>query len=159
MTEYRYGPHTVYDIQYHMVWVTKYRYRILTGEIGTRLRDVIRQICMTRDVTILKGHVSADHVHVLLSAPPSLSPSHLAQSLKGKSSRLLQLEYPTLRKRYWGRHLWARGFFCATVGAVTEKMVKAYIDQQERPSSDHFRVEGSDNASSGGLSHKSSSRL
>ena len=141
MVEYRKGPHTVYDIQYHLVWVTKYRYRILVGEIGTRVRDMIRQICMTREITILKGHVGADHVHLLVSAPPQIAVAKLVQSLKGKSSRLLQQEYPRLRKRYWGRHLWARGYFCATVGAVTTKMVKAYIDQQEIPPSDSFSVD------------------
>ena len=140
MAEYRKGSHTVYDIQYHLVWVTKYRYQILVGEIGTRARDLIRQICMTREVTILKGHVGADHVHLLVSAPPQIAPAKLVQSLKGKSSRLLQQEYPSLRKRYWGRHFWARGYFCATVGAVTDKMVKAYIDQQEIPPSDSFTV-------------------
>jgi putative transposase len=134
------------------VWTTKYRYRILTGEIGIRLRDLIRQICMSREVTILKGHVAPDHVHLLVSAPPHIAASNLAQSLKGKSSRLMQQEYPSLRKRYWGRHFWARGYFCATVGAVTDKMVKAYIDQQELPRSDSFRVEGADDAASGGLS-------
>ena len=144
MTEYRKGPHTVYDIQYHLVWVTKYRYRILVGEIGTRVRDLIRQICMTRDIAILKGHVGADHVHLLVSAPPQIAVSKLVQSLKGKSSRLLQQEYPSLRKRYWGRHLWARGYFCATVGAVTDKMVKAYIAQQEIPPSDSFSVDGAE---------------
>jgi len=141
MTEYRKGPHAVYDIQYHLVWVTKYRYRILVGEIGTRVRDLIRQICMTRDVTILKGHVSADHVHLLVSAPPQIAVAKLVQSLKGKSSRLLQQEYPSLQKRYWGRYLWSRGYFCASVGAVTDKMVKAYIDQQEIPPSDSFSVD------------------
>ena len=159
MPEYRRGPHTVYDIQYHLVWTTKYRYRILAGEIGTRLRDLIRQICMTREVVILKGHVAPDHVHLLVSAPPHIAASNLVQSLKGKSSRLMQQEHMSLRKRYWGRHLWARGFFCATVGAVTDKMVKAYIDQQEVPQSDNFRVDGSDNAASGGHSRKASSRL
>ena len=143
MAEYRRGPHTVYDIQNHLVWVTKYRHRILTGEIGARLRDLIRQICMTREVIILKGHVAADHVHLLASAPPQISVSNLVQSLKGKSSRIMQQDYPSLRKKYWGCHLWARGFFCATVGMVTDKMVKAYIDQQELPASDSFRVEGS----------------
>ena len=140
MAEYRKGPHTVYDIQYHLVWATKYRYRILVGEIGTRVRDLIRQICMTRDIMILKGHVGPDHVHLLVSCPPQIAVAKIVQSLKGKSSRLLQQEYPSLRKRYWGRHLWARGYFCATVGRVTDKMVKAYIDQQELPPSDSFSV-------------------
>ena len=151
MAEYRRGPHSVYDIQYHLVWTTKYRYRVMTDEIGHRVRDIIRQICMTRDVIILQGHVSPDHIHVLVSCPPQIAPSSLVQMLKGKSSRMLQQEYPHLRKRYWGQHMWARGYFCATVGAVTDKMVKAYIHQQEGPSSDGFRVEGSDRAASGGF--------
>ena len=154
MTEYRHGPHTVYDIQYHMVWTTKYRYRIMTGEIGMRAREVLRQICMAREITILKGHVAADHVHMLVSAPPQIAPSKLAQALKGKSSWTLQQEYPTLKKRFWGQHLWARGYFCATVGLVTDKMVKAYIDQQELPPTDTFRVEGADRQASGGFSRK-----
>jgi len=144
MAEYRRGPHTVYDIQYHLVWTTKYRYRILTGEVGERLRDLVRQVCMTREVRILRGHVSSDHVHVLVSCPPHLSVSTLMQLLKGKSSMVLQQEYPSLRKRYWGRHLWSRGYFCATVGVVTEAMVSAYIEQQETSSSDGFRMEGTD---------------
>lgn len=142
MAEYRRGPHSVYDVQYHLVWVTKYRHRILVGEIGTRVRDLIRQICMTREVMILKGHVSADHVHLLVSAPPQIAPAKLVQALKGKSSRLVQQEYPSLRRRYWGRHFWARGYFCATVGSVTAKMVKAYIDQQELPPTASFSVDG-----------------
>jgi len=71
MVDYRTGSHTVFDIKYHLVWVTKYRYSILVGDIGHRVRDLIRQICMTRDMTIIKGHVSPDHVHLLLSCPPN----------------------------------------------------------------------------------------
>ena len=140
MTDYRTGSHSVYDIKYHLVWVTKYRYGILTGEIGHRVRDLIRQICMTRDVVIIKGHVSPDHIHLLVSCPPHLSVSKLVQYVKGKSSRLLQQEYSQLRKRYWGQHLWARGYFCATTGTVTDEMVKAYIDQQARPPEDTFGI-------------------
>ena len=126
MAEYRKGPHTVYDIQYHLVWVTKYRYQILVGEIGTRARDLIRQICMTREVTILKGHVGADHVHLLVSAPPQIAPAKLVQSLKGKSSRLLQQEYPSLRKRYWGRHFWRRVFLCDRWGCYGQDGQSVY---------------------------------
>ena len=140
MVDYRTGSHTVFDIKYHLVWVTKYRYSILVGEIGHRVRDLIRQICMTRDITIIKGHVSPDHIHLLVSCPPNLSVSQIIQYIKGKSSRLLQQEYSQLHKQYWGRHLWARGYFCATTGTVTDEMVKAYIDQQDRPPEDTFRV-------------------
>jgi putative transposase len=109
MPEYRQGAHTVYDIKYHLVWVTKYRYQVLRGEIAERTRDLIRKICMARDIVILKGHVSRDHVHLLVSAPPRMSVARMMQYVKGKSSRMLQQEYPALRKRYWGQHLWARG--------------------------------------------------
>jgi putative transposase len=128
---YRKGAHTVHDIKYHLVWVTKYRYHVLQGEIARRARDIIRDICMQHDVIILKGHVSRDHVHLLVSAPPSLSVSDMMQYIKGKSSRKLQEEYPTLRKRYWGRHLWARGYFCASSGTVTDEMIATYIEHHE----------------------------
>jgi putative transposase len=79
MDNYRRGSHTVYDIKYHLVWVTKYRYRVLTGDIGLRVRDLIRQVCMSHEVEIIKGHVASDHVHLFVSAPPSLAVSKLVQ--------------------------------------------------------------------------------
>lgn len=142
MAEYRKGAHTVYDLKYHLVWVTKYRYHVLQGEIAVRARDLIRQICASREITIIKGRVGRDHVHLFVSAAPSLAVSKMLQYIKGKSSHLLQQEYPTLRKRYWGQHLWARGYFCASSGAVTEEMVKAYIEQQQVPPEDEFRIAG-----------------
>lgn len=130
--EYRKGPHTVYDVQYHFVWVSKYRYHVLTGEVAVRARELIRQTCEARNITVLGGHISKDHVHLHVSSPLELAPSKIAQYLKGRSSRLIQQEFPHLRKRYWGKHLWARGYFCASVGRVTEKMIAAYIEQQEK---------------------------
>ncbi len=129
---YRKGPHTVYDIQYHIVWTTKYRYPILKGEVALRARELIRQTAEARNITILSGHVSKDHIHIHISSPPELSPSKIAQYLKGRSSRLIQKEFPHLKKRYWGKHLWARGYFCASIGKVTTKMIKAYIAEQEK---------------------------
>jgi putative transposase len=82
-------------------------------------------------MTIVQGSIGKDHVHMLLSCPPSLSPSKIVQYLKGRSSRLLQDEYPELKKKYWGQHLWGRGYFCATVGSVTEETIKRYIENQE----------------------------
>ena len=139
--KYRKGPHTVYDIQYHFVWVTKYRYHILKGDVALRARELICQTCEARQITILAGHVSKDHIHLHVSSPPELVPSKIAQYVKGRSSRLIQQEFPHLRKRYWGKHVWARGYFCASVGQVTEKMIAAYIEQQEKaPSKDVFQV-------------------
>lgn len=130
MVDYRHSAHAVFDLKYHVVWTTKYRYKILRGEVAERARDLIRQICAAREVTIIRGAVSPDHVHMLLAAAPQLAPSKLVQFLKGRSSRMLQEEFPHLRKRYWGQHLWARGYFCASVGAVDERVIMAYIENQ-----------------------------
>ena len=130
MAEYRHSAHAIYDIKYHVIWITKYRYKILRGRIAERTRDLIRQICQAREVVIVRGAVSPDHIHMLLSAPPHLSPAKLVQYVKGRSSRRLQEEFPELWKRYWGQHLWARGYFCATVGAVDEKTIQEYIENQ-----------------------------
>ena len=140
MPEYRAGAHTVYDIKYHLVWVTKYRYHVLRGEVSERARDIIREICMSREINILKGHVARDHVHLMVSAPPHISVSKMMQYIKGRSSQKLQQEFPTLRKRYWGQHLWARGYFCASSGTVTDEMIKAYIEHQKAPPEDGFSV-------------------
>jgi len=130
MAEYRHSAHAVYDLKYHVVWITKYRYKILRGRLAERARDLIRQTCQARDVVIVRGAVSPDHVHMLLSAPPQLAPAQLVQFIKGRSSRKLQEEFPELRRKYWGQHLWARGYFCASVGAVDEQTIKQYIENQ-----------------------------
>ena len=129
--EYQSSGHAKYDIKYHVVWITKYRYKVLRGEVAERARELIRQTCEMREVQIVRGAVSADHVHMLVSAPPRLAPAKLVQYVKGRSSRRLQDEFPHLKKRYWGRHLWARGYFCATVGAVNEDTVREYIESQK----------------------------
>jgi len=131
MAEYRTSGHAIWDIKYHVVWITKYRYKMLRGEVAERARDLIRQICESREVRIVRGAISPDHVHMLVSSPPQLAPSKLVQYVKGRSSRRLQDEFPHLRKRYWGQHLWARGYFCATVGAVNEKTIREYIEGQK----------------------------
>ena len=141
MSEYRKGSHTVYDIQYHFVWVTKYRYHVLRGEVAERARELIRQSCMSRDIKVVRGRVSKDHIHILVSCPPTLSPAKVMQYLKGRSSQKLQEEFSHLKKRYWGQHLWARGYFCATVGAVTEEQIQEYIEKHEHESPDeNFRI-------------------
>lgn len=139
--EYRKGAHTVYDIQYHFVWATKYRYHILQGDVALRARELIRQTCEAREIMILGGHVSKDHVHLHVSCPPNLSPSKIVQYIKGRSSRLIQKEFPHLQKKYWGKHLWARGYFYGTIGKITENMIAAYIEQQDKASpEDVFKV-------------------
>jgi putative transposase len=127
---YRKTAHSVYDLKYHIVWITKYRKPILRGEIGKRVRELIRQTCASLDVYIVKGHVSKDHVHLLVSVPPDLAVSELVKRLKGRSSRLMLEEFGELRKVYWGRHLWARGYFVASSGNVTDEVIAEYIEKQ-----------------------------
>jgi len=142
MADYRHGSHTIHDIKYHIVWLTKYRYKVLTGKISQRLRELLIQGCNARGITIIEGSIGKDHVHMLMSCPTDLAPSQIVQYLKGRSSRLIQDEFPELRKRYWGQHLWARGYFCATVGSVTKETVQEYINSQfEQGDTNHLKIE------------------
>jgi putative transposase len=100
MEHYRKSSHTVYDIKYHIVWITKYRKPILTADIAHRVRDLIREICRANDVEIIKGHVSRDHVHIFVSMPPHISVSHLVKSIKGKTSRKMLMEYKALSRTH-----------------------------------------------------------
>lgn len=139
--EYQHGAHSVYDIKYHLIWVTKYRYHVLKGEVATRARELIRQTCMSRDVTIVQGSIGKDHVHMLVSCPPTIAAAKLVQYIKGRSSRMIQEEFPHLKKRYWGQHMWGRGYFCATVGTVTEEIIRQYIANQKMEDGDeNFKV-------------------
>ena len=141
MQQYKSGSHTRYDIKYHIVWITKYRRPVLEGSVAELTRDLIRQICMQNEVIILKGHVSKDHIHILVSSSPSLSISRLVHKLKGTSSYKLFQEYAHLRKQYWGQHLWARGYFVATTGTVTDEVIKEYIANQDKDlPDDDFRI-------------------
>ena len=92
----RKGSHTQYDIQYHIVWTTKYRYEVLTGKVAQRLRILLMQGCAARGITIIRGNITKNHVHMLVSCPPSMAPSKLIQYLKGRSSKILQEELPDL---------------------------------------------------------------
>jgi putative transposase len=141
---YRHGAHTVFEIHLHLVWTTKYRKPVLRGEIGVRVRELIRQVCRAEEVDILKGHVSRDHVHLFVSIPPQVTISRLVQRLKGKSSHTLLNEYSHLRKAFWGRHLWARGYFCCSSGNVTDEVIAKYIADQQHEEDADFRVEGED---------------
>ena len=96
------------------------------------MRDLIREICAHDDVLIIKGHVAKDHVHLFVSIPPQVTISRLVQRLKGKTAYKLLQEFPHLRKKFWGRHLWARGYFCCSSGNVTDEVIKAYIANQSQ---------------------------
>ena len=104
----------------------------------------MRRICTENKAEILSGSVSPDHVHLLVSIDPSVSVSNLLRQLKGKSSRLLQMEFSELNKKYWGQRMWARGYFVVSSGNVTTEMIKEYIKhhfENKEDTSDPFRVE------------------
>ena len=143
MENYRKSSHCTYDIKYHLVWITKYRKLVITGQIAVRTRELVRMIYHSNEVEILAGHVGSDHIHLLVSVPPHLSASKLVQYIKGNTSRKLQMEYKELNKQFWGQHLWARGYFVASSGNVTDEIIKAYIqnqDLQEKNTPDNFDI-------------------
>ena len=128
MSKYRRGSHTITRLTVHIVWVTKYRYKVLKGDIKIRCREIVRQDCETLEIEILKGVVSKDHVHLHIEYAPKLSLSAIVKQLKGRSSRLLQKEFPALKKRYWGRHFWATGYGAWSTGNITDEMVQKYLE-------------------------------
>ena len=132
----------MYACHYHFVFIPKYRKPVLRGDVGIEVRDLIREICRSEDIEILQGHIRPDHVHLLLSVPPHLAPSRVMQAIKGKTSHHLLAGHRKLRAEFWGRHLWARGYFVATSGQVTDDVIAEYIRLQgvEPQDDEHFRV-------------------
>ena len=123
----RRGSHSVYALQVHVVFITKYRRKLLRGEAQERCRDLVRQTCDALDVRILKGVVSADHVHLHLSYPAKLSVSDLVRRVKGRSARKLVQGYPSVRRRYGGG-FWGIGYGAWSTGAITDEMVNEYLE-------------------------------
>ena len=107
---YTSGSHTVFHHRYHIVWITKYRYKVLEGALRERIRTIIRQVCKELGVQIVSGVLSREHVHMFVEIPPHIAVSDFVRRVKGRSSHRVQMEFPDLRKRYWGRHFWARGY-------------------------------------------------
>ena len=127
MRRYRLSSHAKYDLKVHLVWCPKYRKRVLTGQVATRVRDLLRQIAAENELEIISGKVAADHVHMFISYRAHQNISRIVQWLKGTSSRVLLQEFPHLKKQYWGRHLWASGYFAVTSGTITDEMIKRRV--------------------------------
>jgi len=130
---YTRGSHTVFHHRYHIVWVPKYRYKVLHGEVRERVRDIVRQVCSEMGVTIIKGLLSRDHVHMFVEIPPHIAVSDFVQKAKGRSSRKIQQEFEHIRKRYWGQRFWARGYFCTTSGNITDDVIMQYLAYHTAP--------------------------
>ena len=131
MRHYRTGAHTKTDLKVHLVWIPKYRKRILLGQVSLRLREILRRICVEQNVTIISGKIAVDHVHMFIQYMPSLSISKCVQALKGASARILFSEFSHLRKAYWGSHFWGRGYLAVSSGNITDELIQKYIEEQE----------------------------
>jgi len=133
MIKNRKGSHTIYNLKVHLIWITKYRKRVLKGEIQKRCRELIRQTADANDIRILKGAVGAEHVHLHLSYPPKLSVSDMVRKLKGRSGRKLLLEYKDILKgTYWGGHFWGIGYGAWSTGNVTDEILKDYLENHNQ---------------------------
>jgi len=131
MGKYRRLSHAIYQCTYHVVWVPKYRFRVLTGAVADLVERDIRTLCEWKDVEVLELNVRVDHVHAVLSIPPKVSVSWFMGFLKGKLAIKVMKSYPGLRKKpYWGNHFWARGYFVSTVG-LNEDLIRRYVRYQE----------------------------
>lgn len=130
MQRYQKSAHVVYQCKYHFVWVPKYRYRIFDAKLREDIQEIIEQLCNWKGFVIIEGSIQADHVHLFLSVPPKYSPSEVMRILKGKSAARIMKRHKELRKKYWGMHMWARGYFVSTVG-VDEQTIRKYIAEQE----------------------------
>jgi putative transposase len=122
------------------VWITKYRKKILTGDVALKLREIVREICASESVEIIRGSVSSDYVHLFVSIAPKVTISRLVQKLKGSTSHKLMMTFPSLQKQYWGRHMWARGYFCCSSGNITDEIIKNYIENQH-DSDEEFKID------------------
>lgn len=120
--------HVTYKISYHFVWCPKYRKSILTGAIATFVESEIRRLCESNGWTIGTLTIQEDHVHVVIGAFPSVSPSLIANTLKGITARQIFKQYPEVKKQIWGGSFWSRSYYVGTVGDMNEETVKTYIE-------------------------------
>jgi putative transposase len=142
MRPYKLGAHTKTDLKLHLIWIPKFRKRVLSGPVAIRARDLLRQIALENEIEIISGQVSIDHIHMFISHHLTQNISKIVQWLKGISSRMLLSEFPHLKKQFWGKHLWARGYLAVSLGNITDEMIQQYIEEQEEePVVDYSRFQ------------------
>ena len=135
--------HSIYECKYHIVFCPKYRYRILKDGIGEYAKQQeVYQLCKQKEqVEILELNVQVDHIHLIVSIPPKYAVSEFMGYVKGKMALRLIQQYESLGRRYWGRHLWARGYCVSTIGLDEEKIMK-YVQWQEKQEKQTEAVQG-----------------
>ena len=128
---------TKYNCTYHIVFIPKYRRKVMYGKMGKEIGEILSMICKITEIELIKGGVCLNHVHLYVSIPPKMSVSEVMSKLQGKSALMIFDRHPEYRDKY-GRHFWARGYYAETIGQVNEEMIKKYIEEQEECS----RIEG-----------------
>ena len=122
--------HTKYNCTYHVVFIPKYRRKVMMGQLRSEVAEIIKKVCELVGVQLIRGGVCKDHVHLYLSVAPKMSISTVMSKIKGKSALMIFDRHPEMRGKL-GRHFWARGYYVETVGNVNEEAIKEYIRLQE----------------------------
>jgi len=130
MSSYNTGAHTTHRLKYHLVWLPKYRKRVLRGKLAKRLYELLNQCAEVNGWVIVELNIQVDHVHMLVQLKPNLSIAKSVQLFKGGSSKKIREEFPELEEFLWGDSFWADGYFAETVGQITESRLKQYIQNQ-----------------------------
>lgn len=124
------GSHTKHRHMFHIVWIPKYRKRVLRGKIAQRIEKLLRECADVNKWEIHELNVQVDHVHMLIQLRPNISVSKVVQFFKGGSSKIIREEFPELQEFLWGDNFWAEGYFSETVGKVNWNVVREYIKSQ-----------------------------
>jgi putative transposase len=124
------GSHTKYRFMYHLIWIPKYRKRVLKGAIAARLQELFEQCAEVNRWEIQELNIREDHVHILVQLRANVSPSQAVQLFKGGSSKVIREEFPELAEFLWGDSFWADGYFGETIGQVNEQKIREYIQDQ-----------------------------
>lgn len=132
--EVNHSPHSAYVINYHLIWIPRYRKKVLVGPVEARLKELLAEIAIQYGFEILAVEVMPDHVHVFVSAPPKFAPAEIVRLFKGITSRRLKKEFESLRRQYWGEHatLWAEGYYVGTAGHVSAETIQRYIEESQK---------------------------
>lgn len=130
MKKYWHGAHTTHRLMYHLVWVPKYRKRLLHGQVANRLKELLEECADMNRWTIEELNIQKDHVHMLVQMRPDVSVSKMIQLFKGSSSKAIREEFPELREFLWGKNFWADGYFAETAGQLNEEKIREYIRNQ-----------------------------
>ena len=125
--------HTRWKCQYHIVFIPKYRKKVMYGQVKADMREIIKVLCKYKKVEVIEGAICSDHVHLCVSIPPKLCISDFMGYLKGKSALMIHDKHPEMANK-WNREFWARGYYVATVGNITEEAIKRYIQEQQEES-------------------------